>query len=540
MKLRKRMIAMFFLPVTMILGACQSEGGKLPESKEALQKPDDDVEVCESGSSEQKDTGNSAYHVTWEDMAEIQVVCMVTGSVPPGAADVEAAVNEITEQEINTHVSLTYIESGAYTQQINLMMSSGEPVDLIVTSPGGPASFNSMAAQGQLMDITGLLPEYAGNVCDDLGDLLKATSVEGRIYGIPCNKAFVTNVNIYMRTDVLEDLGLLEKAKNMATFSEYEEILEAVKNSSQWNYLAGIVSNGGYSEIISVANALMTEDKFEDCGYFDNLGDSMFLVGVDDDGMVYNFHSSLGYKKLCERARNWYDKGYIYKDSATTQEIATSLVRSDTAFSFFGQTEVGSEQAVSITCGMDMTAVPVVQLPISTSSVNKFVWAIPVSSKEPEAALTFFNMAYSDSRIANLLAWGIEGIDYEIKDNGNAGYISGNETPSYHTGDVTWPNKLITLPWENDSPDLRKQQQEARNQAEYSPYLGFICDTTVFSTELGAVSNAIEEYKPMLNAGVAPEGAWNDFVQKLELSGIDKIVGEYQAQLDTWKQEENK
>ena len=44
----------------------------------------------------------------------------------------------------------------------------------------------------------------------------------------------------------------------------------------------------------------------------------------------------------------------------------------------------------------------------------------------------------------------------------------------------------------------------------------------------------------MLNAGVAPEGAWNDFVQKLELSGIDKIVGEYQAQLDTWKQEENK
>ena len=48
-------------------------------------------------------------------MAEIQVVCMVTGSVPPGAADVEAAVNEITEQEINTHVSLTYIESGAYT-----------------------------------------------------------------------------------------------------------------------------------------------------------------------------------------------------------------------------------------------------------------------------------------------------------------------------------------------------------------------------------------------------------------------------------------
>lgn len=34
---------------------------------------------------------------------------------------------------------------------------------------------------------------------------------------------------IAMRTDMLEDLELLEKAENMTTWAEYEEILEAVK-----------------------------------------------------------------------------------------------------------------------------------------------------------------------------------------------------------------------------------------------------------------------------------------------------------------------
>lgn len=529
MYLRKRMLVMGFLVSSVLIGACQKEPEEV--TKEAAAEA-----VKESAPIEKGD--GLFYNVTWEDTAEINVICMVTGSVPSGAGAVEAAINEITEDEINTHVDLTYIESGAYTQQINLMMSSGEAVDLLVTTPGGPTSFNSMASQGQLMDITDLMEDYAKNITEDMGELLKATSVDGKIYGVPCNKAFVTNINIYMRTDVLEDLGLLEKAQDMTTFTEYEEILDAVKNSDKWNYLAGIVANGQYSEIVAVANSLLTEDHFEDCNYFDNLGDSMFLVGVDDSGNIYNFHRSDAYRKLCDRAREWYEKGYIYKDSATTQEMATSLVKSDAAFSFITQTEVGSEAAVSITCGMDMTCVPVVKLPISTSSVNKFVWVIPTSAKEPEAALTFFNMAYSDSRIANLLAWGIEGVDYEIKDNGNAGYIEGNENPAYHTGDVTWPSKLVTLPWENDSPTLRQEQKAARDAAEYSPYLGFLGDTTVFSTELGAVSNAIEEYKPMLNAGVAPAGAFNEFVQKLEVSGIDKIVEQYQAQLDAWKADE--
>ncbi len=49
-------------------------------------------------------------------MAEITVAYLSMGALPPGLADVEEAINEITEKEINTHVTLEVIESGNYAQ----------------------------------------------------------------------------------------------------------------------------------------------------------------------------------------------------------------------------------------------------------------------------------------------------------------------------------------------------------------------------------------------------------------------------------------
>lgn len=38
---------------------------------------------------------------------------------------------------------------------------------------------------------------------------------------------------------------------------------------------------------------------------------------------------------------------------------------------------------------MDMTCTKVVELPVTTGNVTKFVWVVPVTAKEPEAAITF-------------------------------------------------------------------------------------------------------------------------------------------------------
>ena len=120
----------------------------------------------------------------------------------------EAAINEITEAEINTHVKLEVIEAGSYEQQVGLKSSSGEKVDLLLTFPAGSASFNNMTSQHQLMDISGYLEEFGQGVLDTAGELVSATSQGDAVYGVTTYRSLLSGVYIVMRTDVLESLGL--------------------------------------------------------------------------------------------------------------------------------------------------------------------------------------------------------------------------------------------------------------------------------------------------------------------------------------------
>lgn len=95
----------------------------------------------------QRTAENSAYAVDWEDMAEITVLYMSMSSLPDGVSEVEAAINAIMEEEINTHVTLQMVEGGNYDQQVSLMLAGGEPVDLMLTSPFGASTYRSMVSQ---------------------------------------------------------------------------------------------------------------------------------------------------------------------------------------------------------------------------------------------------------------------------------------------------------------------------------------------------------------------------------------------------------
>ncbi|MFR8318646.1 MAG: DUF3502 domain-containing protein [Catenibacillus sp.] len=203
-------------------------------------------------------------------------------------------------------------------------------------------------------------------------------------------------------------------------------------------------------------------------------------------------------------------------------------------FSYTSQIEIGAESSADTNCGMDMTSVRIAEVPITTSNLTKFTWAIPNTAKEPEAAATFLEMMFTDSRIANLFAWGIEGTDYEIDNDGIAHYIEGNETPAYHGVNFLNANKFILAPWEGEDPKLNAQQEEQMKNAAASKYLGFACDTTAITDEISAINNAIEQYKAQIISGAADEATFNEFLQKLEDVGIQTVVDTYQTQLDAW------
>ena len=170
------------------------------------------------------------------------------------------------------------------TSRSGLMMSSSEKLDLMLTLPTGASSYNNMISQNQFMDISDLLEEYAPEVLDTIGDYMKATTVGDAIYAVPAWRNYVISSYIVMRTDVLEDLGLLEKAQNMTSFTEYEEILDAVKNSEKWGYLAGIVNSDANGLVLPLARNYLGVDNFSDAYYYDELGDLNKMISIDPEG----------------------------------------------------------------------------------------------------------------------------------------------------------------------------------------------------------------------------------------------------------------
>lgn len=520
-KIKKLMALLLVLVMSVsILGACgKSEGSS--ETTGSTTKDTADADVTAEPEEEQ------------EDMAEITLMVMSLGAMGDGKDAVEDGINAITEKEINTHVTLQYVEVGSYSQQLNLAITGNEKVDLCLTTPIPQSSFSALIAQNQLMPLNDLLTQYAPGALAEVGDFIKGTTVNGKIYAIPNYRDLSGSYYAIARKDIIESLGLMDAFNNAASWTDYEKILQAIKDKGE---MAAVGNSDVDGNIMNFPNSNLENDSFADFTTFDSLGDGYKLIGMDAEGKVVNNYASPGYKATIDRVRSWYEKGFIYKDAATTDQSAENLIKAGVAASIVKMAELGVETAMKGNSGYDVVVKKLATPMISTGATTKFDWAIPVCATEPEAAAKFLNLMYTNKDICNLFAWGVEGRDYVVE-NGIAKYPEGvtADTVAYHTSDFLYGNQFLVYPWDGDPADIREQQKAELSSTQISPYLGFSCDLSKISNELTAISNVIGEYKPGVESGSVGEKEYDAFVKKLNDAGAEKVIAEYQSQLDAWK-----
>lgn len=475
-----------------------------------------------------------------DDYDEINVSWLVTAPVEASVTDpIVEAINEITEEEIGVHVNMTFYDPGAYATQIPMEIQANAKLDLLMYTPIPGSGFQSFYRQGQLMDITDYLDEYGEGVKETLGDLIKGTtSPDGKIYGVASNRVLGSSLYIIMRTDVLEELGLLEKAQNMTTWTEFEEILKEVVDKTDY---AGIGNSDVAGSTLAVSPFFFGADSFAENRGYDTLGDTNFLIASDAEGHVESYFGSEEYAKEVERAQKWYDEGLVYKDAAISQNYNINLIKAGVTFSTLSAAELGGEELSEAICGFDLTYVKVADSVCGTDATYKFGFGVPVCATDPEAAVKFLNLLYTNSDIENMLAWGLEGRDWVEKD-GEATYPEGVDSDSclFHMGDYLNGNQFITLPWEGSGADFRDVQKAYQDELVYSPYMGFAADTDEVSEAATACFSIIEQYRKQLASGSS--GDWeknlNEMNEKLAANGIDSIVETYQTQLDSWVAEQ--
>jgi len=466
------------------------------------------------------------------EVIEINMVHMISGRpVPPGQQAVDDAINEIAAQ-YGVRIDRTIVEMGVYSQQVSMMLTAREPIDLVQILPFGPTSFAVTVPQGHFQPMNSLLERYGQGVLDTLGPLIQGTTVGGNIYTVSGYRSLVQNVYKAFRLDTLEELGLVDAAKNIRTLADLEAIYQAVLDNTN---LVPLVAGADGNVMTFRSSAIANE--FANWTNFDDLGDTLQLVRVTPDNRVINHFASDEFRLAMETIRRWYEMGFVYRDAAIATLHSTEYIANNVGFSYFAITEVGGDAAHSALAGTPLLFVYVGPGPqVTTGFTRGFNWGIPSASREPEAAARFLNLMFTNAEIANLLAWGLEGRDYVLTPDGIAEFPPGvaSDTVLYQVNDFLFGNQFLKHPWYGSDPNLRELAEQEMIDLGPSPFLGFAAELDDLQMEIMAVQGVIDQFRRQITSGAVPLTVYEEFLVRLEQVGANDIIEEYQRQLDEW------
>ncbi len=433
---------------------------------------------------------------------------------------VQDEINKISQEKINVKVNLLPIGISAWQQQTNLMLTGNEKLDLIVSSSF--FNYSTQATKGQLLPLDELLSSHGLEIQEVVpSQLLDGTRVNGEVYGIPSMRDFAADYGFLMRKDLVEKHNI--DLSQVKTFADLGSVFKKIQENEPG--ITPVANAGG----LNVASVIIGE-------HFDALDNGLGVLDINGIGKVENMFEHPKYVEAVKLAREWYQAGYILKDSATSQEAAANIVKSGKGFGYFSHMKPGYEVQERGLTGYEMVRVSLTEPYMFTSGATSFMMSIARNSENPEKAMEFMNLLYTDKDIMNLLANGIEGKHYVVNEEGTISLPEGVTESNYVFGQWQIGNNYITYPWEGNDPNYWEQMQEHNNNAILSPAFGFTFNPDPVKTEIAASSNVIEQFRIGLESGTLdPEKSLPEFNEKLKAAGLNKIMEEKQKQFDEWK-----
>jgi len=455
-------------------------------------------------------------------MEEITVAFPMISTLLNEIPVIEEGINKITQAKINTKVKLRAISSGEWAQQINLMFTGSDSIDLMYVNG---SLYPGMVSKNQLVKLDELLDQYGAGIKEAVGaDYIKVPIINGATYGVPSIRDLATSFGIIMRKDLVDkykiDMNAIEKIEDL------EAIFKQIKDGEGFEPL--VPSNSNFSFL----DAYMT---------WDNLGDNYgVLPGYDNNLKVENLYETEEYKKLLKLFRSWFTSGYVVKDAATSKTTSWDRLKANKGFAYFSSFKPGIIEQESNASGVELVGKELTKVYARSGTVSNVMWGIPSISKSKESAMKFLNLMYSDKDIVNLFDWGIEGKHY-VKADGQETVIRYPDGVNAQTTTYNMPlgylfgNQFLSYTMEGNDVEIWSKMDKFNKEAMHSKAMGFTFDPTPIKSEYAAVSNVVTQYRlPLETGSVDPDKILPEFVSKLKAAGIEKLIAEKQKQLDEW------
>lgn len=476
-----------------------------------------------AGNTAASDGSSATGDAQWDGEVSHIVVTYLTASssLPADFQLIQDKVNELTVPKIGVEVEFKTITVFEAMSQYSMWIGAGERIDLMQIAFTDLQSYITQGMIEPLDEYIDSCAPYLQTLYDE-GKPIYDANATGSTYGVNVWPTYLGNAGGFLMTKEAMDLaGLDFKDGDMVTLDDLSDIFAKIKAAAPDTYPCGVTG------------------KLPPAGYVianDPLGATLAsgaLIGKDST-TVENFYATDTYYDYLEHVRDWYEKGYILKDAATSEVSNAENMKSGKCSGYFSEgsadLKVVLEKTIDKECMHLLLNEPYMK---AINSAGTAYWTLPVTCTAPEAAMRFVNMLYEDAALANLIQYGIAGEHYTLVDE-EAGVI---EVPT----DSTYTNPL-GLRGNRElmyAIGFRDKDSEAvwNNTAmtNKTKGYGFCYDASNMTNQIIAVQAVISEYTPALETGSAElEKTYKEFIDKMEANGINEIIADKQAQFDEW------
>lgn len=447
------------------------------------------------------------------------------GQVPLDQADVEAALNEISVEEVGARMTTLYYDA----ERTKLALNSGEEWDIVFAAEWW-IDFPTQARQGLFADLTDLLPEVTPELYATMPEIVwEGAVIDGQIVAIPVKKDYAAELFYRFDKELFVDTLGLNPPQLPAdmTFADLEPYLEAGKEA----YEDGVIGpEGEYPLMLRSGGFPGLDGNFDWINRDALLGIPYSAVGTAESDQIV---VAIEHPDMMNRWRtlhDWFQAGYINRDAATITDLPTySPIK-------VGQGFYGAD---AIWSGADgyVQVISRWQGPyLSTSSIRGSMNAISADSPHIEAALRYQELVNTNQEYRDILRYGIEGTHWNPVGDGLV--------------QVTDVGRQRYRPWPFSQGSYSLSSVEAAEGVEVDPNMwqvifdgyedlvatntiGFAFDISSVESQVAAISVIKDKYWAGLMTGTLdPDETVPEFIDELEAAGIRDVQAEAQRQFD--------
>jgi putative aldouronate transport system substrate-binding protein len=496
---------------------------------------------------EAKTTETTAETTASPNAKEVALSFYLVGTPQKDTEDVSAQLSKLTKEKINATVKLNIIDWGSYDQKMSLMIASENYYDICFTS-SWTNNFAQNAAKDAYAPLDELLAKYGQKTLSlSRKEVWDAVKINGKTYASPIFQQNAQGYGISVQAPLVEKYGL--DWKNLKGWDDpaLDAWFAKIKQSEPDKICFGYQT---------------TYDPFIQCSVqfgLEPISDVMAPGAINtgsSDIKVINQYDTQEFKDYVKRMHDWYDKGYIRKDAATLkdqtadQKVAKFAALQATPdvdsldWSSLGITSPGimASHTGGLVKSYEKKFSPTY---LSNARATCALLAISKTSENPDRAMQFIELLNTDPKIYNTCAFGREGKDYTVNQNGsihvdiNSGYNTAGPWLFGYMGNAYVPDTSTSAEGAaigtSGLPKFHEAWIKVNNEAKTSPLLGFVFDTAPVKTEIANCKTVVETIGYSLSSGsVDPEKYLPQFIEKLKTAGSESIIAEEQKQIDAW------